>query len=336
MLYVTTRNNRDAYTVQRALSENRGPDGGMYLPFRMPYFPLEELEELEKQGFSSTVAFVLNRLFRTRLTGFDVEFACGRSPVRLRQLRHRILVAELWHNPSDRYQGLEKSLITLVGGEKGGFAKIAVRTAVLFGIYGILRREGIHGADLAIVSGDFSGPISGLYGRCWGLNIGNIVCACNENRELWNLLSHGQLRTDAVCVSTPVPQADVAVPEELERLIYEAGGTAEVQRYLDICRRGGVYTPDDGVLSHLRQGMRVCVVSSQRLGTIIPSVYRTHGYLLSPDGALAYGALQDYRSGTGQTGSAVLLEERSPLLDGVLVAGAMDIPVSELAAYVNR
>lgn len=336
MLYVTTRNNRDAYTVQRALSENRGPDGGMYLPFRMPYFSLEELEELERQGFAPTVAAVLNRLFRTRLTGFDVEFACGRGPVRVRQLKHRILVAELWHNPSGSYRGMENSLISLLGGEKGGWARIAVRTAVLFGVYSVLGREGIRGADLSLVSGDFSGPISGVYARSWGLNIGNIVCACNENRELWNLLSHGQLRTDAVCVSTPVPQADVAVPVELERLIYEAGGTLEVQRYLDTCRRGGVYAPSDGVLSQLCRGMRACVVSSQRLGTIIPSVYRTHGYLLSPDGALAYGALQDYRAGTGRTGSVVLLEERSPLLDEGLVAGAMDVPASELAGYISR
>jgi len=307
----------------------------MFLPFRMPYFTLEEMEKLEQQGFASTVAFVLNRLFRTRLTGFDVEFACGRNPVRVRQLRHRILVAELWHNPAENYQGLEKSLTALLGGVENGWTRIAVRTAVLFGVYGALCRAGIPGADLSAVSGDFSGPISGVYARSWGLPVGNIVCACNENRELWNLLSHGQLHTDAVCVSTPVPQADVAVPVELERLAYEAGGTVEVQRYLDACRRGGVYAPGDGILSQMRRGMHACVVSSQRLGTIIPSVYRTHGYLLSPDGALAYGALQDYRAGTGRTGAAVLLEERSPLLDAVLVAGAMDVPASELAEYME-
>ena len=41
MLYVTTRNNRDAYTARRALTENRGPDGGFFVPFREPVFTPE-------------------------------------------------------------------------------------------------------------------------------------------------------------------------------------------------------------------------------------------------------------------------------------------------------
>ena len=41
MLYVTTRNNRDAFTAQRVLTENRGPEGGLFLPFREPLFSEE-------------------------------------------------------------------------------------------------------------------------------------------------------------------------------------------------------------------------------------------------------------------------------------------------------
>ena len=48
MLYVTTRNNRDAYTAQRVLRENRGPDGGLYVPFREPVFSREEIDELRR------------------------------------------------------------------------------------------------------------------------------------------------------------------------------------------------------------------------------------------------------------------------------------------------
>ena len=49
MLYVTTRNNRDAYTAQRVLRENRGPDGGLYVPFREPVFSREEIDALKEQ-----------------------------------------------------------------------------------------------------------------------------------------------------------------------------------------------------------------------------------------------------------------------------------------------
>ena len=68
MLYVTTRNNRDAYTAQRVLRENRGPDGGLYVPFREPVFSREEIDALKGKSFHQCVAEVLNRLFNTKLT----------------------------------------------------------------------------------------------------------------------------------------------------------------------------------------------------------------------------------------------------------------------------
>ena len=97
-----------------------------------------------------------------------------------------------------------------------------------------------------MVSGDFSAPISAVYARQWGAPIGEILCCCNENNEIWNLLSHGQLRTDGVSIPTILPSADVVVPSELERLVYEAGGCEEVERYLDACRRGGMGAGSSG------------------------------------------------------------------------------------------
>ena len=38
MLYITTRNNYDAFTAYRTLGEGRGPDGGLFVPFQMPHF----------------------------------------------------------------------------------------------------------------------------------------------------------------------------------------------------------------------------------------------------------------------------------------------------------
>ena len=331
MLYITTRNNRDAYTAPRALAENRGPDGGMYLPFRAPFFTFEDLEAMALQSFGQTVAKTMNLLLGTSLTAWDIEFAAGRAPVRMRQLPHQIIVAELWHNPREEYAGLERSLSSLVRqGEPQGWVRLAIRAAVLCGIYGQLRRQGIPGAELVLLAGDFAGSMAAWYARQWGLGIGSIVSVCNENRELWNLLTHGQLRTDAVCVNTPVPQADVAVPEELERLVYEGGGASEVQRFLDICRRGGVYCPDDAVMARMSRGMKVSVVSTHRIYDTIPGAYRTHSYLLSSEGALVYGGLLDFRAKSHVTSWAVMLEDRSPMLEKQMIAQLLDVPESEL------
>lgn len=331
MLYITTRSRRDAYTVQRALRENRGPDGGMYLPFRGPSYTPEEWKELAAAPFGQRVAEILNRLFGTRLTCWDVDVCIGRSPVPIVPLGHRTLTAELWHNPGKSYDHMARELAAQLldaSNYRAGWLAIALRIALLFGIFGQLPTD--EPTDISVISGDFAAPISALYAKRWGLPIGTIVCCCNENSGLWELLCHGQLRTDATCVHTAIPEADVALPEHLERLVFEAGGEAEVARYLEVCRRGGTYAPSDPVLANMGRDFRVSVVSSSRIGQTISSVYRTHNYVLSPAAALAYAGLMDARAKPGLKKTALILAEKSPILDGKLTAASLNVSEREL------
>ena len=328
MLYVTTRNNRDAYTVHHALTKNRCSDGGQYLPFRHPHFSEEELEQLFQKSSGHCIAAVLNRLFNRNLTGWDVEFAIGRNPVRLKSLQHKILVAEAWHTPGYRFDTLLNALSGRIAKDcsVSEWIQIAVRSAILFGIFSDLRKQGISRADISCVAGDFLMPISAWYARHWGLPIGNIICTCNENNSLWDLHCHGQLRTDAVSIPTILPEADVVVPHHLERLIYEYGGVPETLRYLDCCRKGMGYYPSDSLLAKFSKDFHLIVVSSQRITTLIPSVHSTHGHLLSSATALAYAGLMDHRAQTGATGCAIVWSEISPIADSAAVSRILGIP----------
>lgn len=332
MLYITTRNRRDAFTAQRALRENRGPDGGMYLPFRGPSYSAGDWKELADMPFGQRVAEILNRLFGSRLSCWDVDACIGRNPVPVVPLGHRTLVAELWRNPGLSYDHMARELaeqLLNTPDYQSGWLSIALRVAVLFGIYGQLDTD--EPTDICVISGDFTAPISAYYAKRWGLPIGTIVCCCNENSGLWELLCHGQLRTDVTSIPTVIPEADAAVPEQLERLIFEAGGEAEVARYLDVCRRGGTYVPGDPVLANMGRNFRVSVVSSSRVGQTISSVYRTHNYVPSPAAALAYAGLMDARAKPGMGRNALILAEKSPALDAGLTAAALKISEGELS-----
>jgi len=127
-----------------------------------------------------------------------------------------------------------------------------------------------------------------------------------------------------------VPEADVALPQDLERLIFECGGSRAVEGYLETCRRGGLYTPEELLLQDLRRGLYVSVVSSQRIENTIPSVYATHDYLMTPASALAYAGAMDYRAKTGATRPIVVLADRSPLREAASVAKALGMTESEL------
>ena len=88
------------------------------------------------------------------------------------------------------------------------------------------------------------------------------------------------------------------------------------------------------MLQKLRQEIFVSVVSSIRIETTIPNVYKTHNYVLSPASALAYSGLLDYRAKTGITRNAIVICDQNPLCDAETVAGVMDIPVAQLQKMI--
>ena len=82
MLYITTRNKFDTYTVHKANQSDRGPDGGLYLPFRMPELTKEQIKAFAQQPFCQRVADLLNQFFGTQLTAWDVELYGGKNTVK--------------------------------------------------------------------------------------------------------------------------------------------------------------------------------------------------------------------------------------------------------------
>lgn len=330
MLYVTTRNNQDAFPVHLALTDARAEEEGLYLPLRLPRFSQEDLEALKAQSFNQRLAVVLNRFFSTKLTAWDVDFAIGRFPVRLQSLGHRSLMGECWHNPDWSYHRLEENLASLLEGNverPGNWTQIAIRTAVLFAVFG--EWAGSGRVDIAMVCGDFSGPVGALYAREMGLPIGNVICCCNENTRLWDLLCHGQMRTDIEELASVVPEADIVVPANLERLIFACGGAAETWNYLAAVETGCVYTVGEEMRKRLKNGLFASVIGSSRIRSAIPNVWASQHRLLSPETALVYLGLQDYRVRTGVTRPALVISDQSPLCCMEAVAQAMDMTTEE-------
>lgn len=344
MLYVTTRNSRDAYTAHRALCELRGPNGGLYVPFRRPALTQAEVEEILAMPFSQCVAQIINLLFNTRLQPWDLDFSVGRNPVRLKPVGHRITVGECWHNPEGDIGYVVRKIadrIRVRGTEKdlGDWPQIGVRMALLFGMFGQLQLSNGDAlkkpVDISVVSGDFIAPMAAWYAKLFGLPVGNIVCCCNENSAVWELFHNGELRCGNIAVKTNLPDADVVVPVSLERLIHGCGGYGETARYVDILRRGGIYRPNDVMLNRIRAGMDISVVGSKRTQEAIVNVYRSMGYLMGPYTAMQYAGLQDYRSRTGQTGVSLILAERSPACDAAALAEAVGIPEAALIKQLD-
>ena len=332
MLYVTTRNTADQYPALRTLGQDYGPDGGAYVPFKLPVFEREEMEALKEKSFSSSMAFVLNKLFRPRLDGVELDFVLGRNPVKLTEMNHRIAIVELWHNIHWSFDWLVSELTQRLRTESQQnlpmteWAGLAVRIAALFAVFGRLLRKGVvnfeQSVDVAVAAGDFAMPMAAWYAREMGLPIGNIIC-CDERSGTWDLLHHGQVRT-----SDPLPRG-------FERLIFGRLGELEARRYVAICDRRGVYAPDEEMLDSLRQGMFASVISARRTGRTIASVYNTNGYLMGPEAAMAFAGLQDYRATEGENRLALILAQHRPADDLQTVASAIGMDPTALKAQLD-
>lgn len=332
MLYVTTRDKFDTYTEHFAGQSDRGPDGGLYLPFRFVKFDRAELLSLMDQTYGQRIATVLNGFFSGQITGWDVELCAGKSPVKLMALPNRVALAECWHNHDLDFTYLENSLCARVCSDLGdrkptSWMRIAVRIAVLFAIYGeLLAMQTItldQLIDVSVAAGDFTAPMAAWYAREMGLPIGNVVCS-HENSSVWDLIHHGELRTD------------LQLPENLERLVSATLGVEENLRFCDTCEQGRLYATRPGDLEILRKGMYASVVSAERMTALVLSVYRTTGYILDAQTAAAYGGLQDYRAKTGEARVALLLSERSPVHSSAAIAEVLQIPEQDLLRQLGE
>ncbi len=345
MLYATTRGKHDVVTAYKAIHNDCHSDGGLFVPFRMQKWDKEQIEALAFAAPTQIIANVLNEFFASSLTSWDVEYALGRRPIKTVGLGRRLFAAQLWQNSgadvswavqrlSDRICRSDKTVVA------SNWMELAVRIALLFSAYGSLLASGSirlpRLLDVAVTTGDFAMPMAAWHARQMGLPIGNIICGCNANGGVWDLLNRGEFSTGDVCIPTCTPAADLVVPRHLERLVCATLGVEENLRYLHYCSKGRNYTLSEESLGRLGQGLFAAVISDSRVASIIPGVYKTCRYVLGPYGALAYGSLQDYRAMTGHTRTALLIEERSPLRDAKAVGAWLQISDNDVRRIINQ
>jgi len=302
MLYVSTRNVSETYTAYRAIHEENAPDGGQYVPFHLPKFTDKEIHTFKALGFGDAVAQVLNLFFSLRLSKSEVESAIGHQPVKIVALGQRLIIEEMWHNPIGSCEYLIQELYSIMTEKSAmpvGWSCIAIKIALLFGIYTML--EGYtKDFDIAVAADDYSDLTAILYAKDMGLPINLSICACNENNSTWDFVNKGEFATG------------VEQPKYMECFLFKLFSAQEVKRYLDACQRKTVYCIDAAQLEVLNNTTFAAVVSKNRVDSIISSTFNTNQYHMDSEAALAYASLQDNRSQTGISNQTLVLSKIRP------------------------
>lgn len=269
---------------------------------------------LEMSGNACTAA-ILNMLFDTRLSRWDLDYCIGRASVRVESIGQRISAGECWHNPEGSLCADVERLAALIGSKHtSGW----VRTGILMAVLGGLLAR-IHGEEqaafpiqLALNCGDLTAAMAAVHLRRWGFPIEKILISCSNASGIWELLYRGCLHTDAVAPISVIPDDNRIFTKELESLLYCAGGRETVKKYLDCCVVGEVFRPDAELTQTLRGMLTAVVVSRERVKRAADGLCRTNGYGMSLQTAAAYAALQDYRSLNGIYSPGLILSEQKP------------------------
>ena len=345
-MYLSTRTLYDTYTAARAMSEDRSPDGGFFVPLTLPQMDRQQIRSLADKSFSQNVADIVNLFFSTQLDSWAIEFSIGRYPVKLIPIGSRETVAETWHNPVWKFERLAKGIEKAIRQSDdvrevpSDWLMIASRIAVLFGIFGELMEQGRVNAsdpvDVAVPCGDFSAPMAVWYAKQMGLPISTILCCCNDNNGTWKLLHKGELRTDAFAFATPTPLCDQVAPADLERLVFAKLGTKAALAFAESCNNGSGFYLEPEQLKKVREGLYVPVTGQKRLESTVNSLYRSCGYAADVYTALCYSGILDYRSVTGEGRQVLILSEESPLYSAAYLSECLEITPKKLMELFNQ
>lgn len=308
MLYVSTRSPHDTFTAHRALLEDRTPDGGLYVPFLLPSYSKDDIAQFQRRSFGENVALILNAFFTTKLTGWDVEFCCGRYPVKTFDLPHRLIVAEAWHNTVATYRFMEQALYARLCGNNtrpvvSSWGKIAIGIAMMFAVYGSVESAQCAGRiDLAMDGDDLSLLIAACYARKMGLPLERIICGAVNSSFLWDLIHRGELSISS----------SAGAFAGIEHLIYLTLGADTASEVVAARLDRKSYVIHDEQFGAFNDGLFVAVVSHDRTHSVIGNFHRSHGYVLDHSAAVSYAALQDYRANAGESRPTLVLSLSRP------------------------
>lgn len=337
MLYVSTRSGDETYTASRTLTLDYAPDGGGFLPFRMPFYSAEDLKRFQSIGFYAAVSAILGDFFRTRLSAEDMRLSFGDALTDSRSVDRKALLMNLWSPASPNYNQTRYSLYCKLCrnveplDHTPAWVKITIDIACIFGLYCSSEHFGKE-ADFAVCSGDFSLPMAVYYCHKMGLPVGKIVCITNENGGLWDYFTHGTLSCAASAVHTCLPALDVACPGELERLLQDVFGCEEAAVFADALNKRRQYVCE--LPQEITDRFHISVAGTERIPSVILKIFKTSGYVLDPVTALCLGGLQDYRANSGESRETILIGEDSPLCHRKLVSEALGIAEYRLSELI--
>lgn len=307
MLYISARSKTDSFTAYRTLCSDQAPDGGAYIPYQLPCFTAQDLSRFKVMSFGQIVADILNQFYSLKLSAWDVEICAGKQPVRIKEIPHRMIMAETCHNPQSDYGYMEQHLYKKLAGKDAQtkptcWARIAFRVCLLFGVHAAFPGRHNKPFDLCVNGNDPTDAIAAYYAKKMGLPIRKIICCCTDNSALWDLTQRGEMS-----VSSHSDKHSVYL---VETLLFHYFGRESVDRLQQALASKTTFRLDTDASLIIGDDFTSVVIGRERTTELVRSVKNNSNYDITDAAAICFGCLQDYRAASGDICDTMILVDQ--------------------------
>lgn len=167
--------------------------------------------------------------------------------------------------------------------------------------------------NFTVPTGNFGNILAGHYARLMGLPVGNLICASNENKVLYDFMNTGVYNKNRNFITTMSPSMDILVSSNLERLLYSLCGEdgEKVVKLMSQLSGTGEYALGDMEKERLK-GFYGSYASEAETSEAIRDIYNASGYVVDTHTAVACAAYKKYRRNTGDDTKTVIVSTASP------------------------
>ena len=180
----------------------------------------------------------------------------------------------------------------------------------------LLRDEKIapgQAVNVCVPTGNFGNILAAYYAREMGLPIDQLICASNSNNVLTGFLREGVYDKNRTFYNTMSPSMDILISSNLERLLFAfTQDTGEVKGYMTQLSETGRYQVSGKVRDRLQARFKGYFCDDTETQRVIRAMFDRHGYLIDTHTAVAFSALDQYRSETGDETPAIVASTASP------------------------
>jgi threonine synthase len=162
--------------------------------------------------------------------------------------------------------------------------------------------------NFVVPTGNFGNILAGYYASKMGLPINKLICATNSNNVLYDFVKTGIYNKNRKFNLTLSPSMDILVSSNLERLVYDVIGPADVNKAYDSLKNTGEFAIGDSLPLMFDSEF---VTDAETLQAI-KDTYNETKYVADPHTAVGIYAYAKYKKRTGDETPAVIIATASP------------------------